>query len=138
MSRRALSDPQDLRVLLVDSITEVGPQDAGAIVVAASHGGTSSGGYALAVPLRAVFFNDAGIGKDEAGVAALAMLERHAVAAGAVSHLSARIGDVEDMWANGVLSRVNAPARREGVAPGATLHDAVRSLGAGVPVADGR
>ncbi|MGE5738867.1 MAG: hypothetical protein ACM34F_08230, partial [Betaproteobacteria bacterium] len=49
-----------LRVVIVDSITQLDPTDAGAIVVAASHGGVSSGEFALAVPLRAAFFNDAG------------------------------------------------------------------------------
>ena len=63
------------RVMAMDSITMVTPEDAGAIVVSGSHGGASSGAYALEVPLRAAFFNDAGIGKDEAGVVALQMLQ---------------------------------------------------------------
>ena len=57
-------------VLLVDSITQLEPGDAGAVAVSGSHGGVSSAQYALAVPLRLAVFNDAGIGKDEAGVAA--------------------------------------------------------------------
>lgn len=61
-------------ILIMDSITKVTPQDIGAIVVSASHGGASSGEFALEVPLKAVFFNDAGVGKDNAGIAALTML----------------------------------------------------------------
>ena len=45
------------RVIIMDSITKVTPEDAGAIVVCASHGGASSGEFALEVPLAAVFFN---------------------------------------------------------------------------------
>ena len=72
------------RVILMDSITKLAPKDAGAIVVCASHGGVSAAEVALVVPLRAVFFNDAGIGKDNAGIVARDMLEARSVAAGTV------------------------------------------------------
>ena len=62
-------------VLLVDSITQLEPGDAGLVAVSGSHGGVSSAQYALAVPLRLTVFNDAGIGKDDAGVAALDLLQ---------------------------------------------------------------
>ena len=75
-----------------------------------------------------MFFNDAGVGKDGAGIAALGMLERAQVPAGTVSHLSARIGDAEDMWQNGVLSHLNASALRSGLRSGERLQDAVGRL----------
>lgn len=115
-------------VILADSITKVEPEDAGAIFVSASHGGQSSGEFALAVPLSAVFFNDAGIGKDEAGIAGLGMLDARGVPACAVSHESGRIGDAADMWAHGVISRVNAAAAGRGARAGQTVQQAVRSL----------
>lgn len=115
-------------VLLMDSITKVSPEDAGAIVVSASHGGVSSGEFALAVPLAAVFFNDAGVGKDRAGIAALAMLQQRGVAAGTVGHASARIGDALDSWETGVISHLNEIALGLGLAPGERLRDAVRRL----------
>lgn len=115
-------------VLLIDSITQLVPADAGAVVVSGSHGGVSSARYALALPLRLVVFNDAGIGKDEAGVAALALLQRDGRAALAVAHTSARIGDAQDHWDHGVISRVNAAAAALGVAPGQTLRAAVLGL----------
>lgn len=116
------------RVLIIDSITKVDPRDEGAIVVSASHGGVSSGEFALAVPLRAVFFNDAGVGKDDAGIAALAMLQARGVAAGTVSHTSARIGDAQDMWDHGVISHVNEAARAMGLAPGQGLQAVLQRL----------
>src|SRR5262245_58365514 len=103
------------RVIVMDSITKVTPEDAGAIVVCASHGGTSSGEFALEVPLKAVIFNDAGVGKDNAGIAALDMLQKRGVAGATVAHTSGRIGDSLDMWENGVLSHVNAVARGAGL-----------------------
>lgn len=118
-------------VLIMDSITKVAPQDAGAIVVSASHGGASSGEFALEVPLKAAFFNDAGVGKDDAGIAALAMLQARRVAAGTVAHTSARIGDAQDMWDCGVISHVNDAARALGLQPGQPLQAALRRLAAG-------
>lgn len=117
-----------MRVVAMDSISLVAAEDAGAIVVSGSHGGTSSGEIALEVALRAVFFNDAGIGRDNAGIAALDMLQQRGIAAGAVAHTSARIGDARDCWENGVISRVNARARELGCAPGTQLRAALTAL----------
>jgi hypothetical protein len=120
------------RVVIMDSITKVTPDDAGANVIAASHGGTSSGEFALEVPLSSVFFNDAGVGKDSAGVAALAMLEARGIAAGTVSHQTARIGDSRDMWEQGVISHANTLAAKRGLQPGLRLKDALLAIvGAG-------
>lgn len=123
--KRVVADGPGGRVILVDSITQITPEDAGAIVVSGSHGGRSSGGYALEVPLAAVFFNDAGVGKDDAGIAALAMLQAAGVAAGTVASASARIGDATDTWESGVLSHVNEAASRLGLVPGGRLKEAL-------------
>jgi hypothetical protein len=123
------------RVVIMDSITKVIPDDAGAHVVSASHGGVSSGEFALEVPLSSVFFNDAGVGKDGAGIAALAMLEARGVAAGTVSHESAKIGDSQDMWDHGVISHANKSAVERGLVPGLKLKDA---LSAAVGASAGR
>ena len=116
------------RVLIMDSITKVVPEDAGTLVVSASHGGASSGEFALEVPLMAAFFNDAGVGKDDAGIAALAMLQQRGIAGGTVSHTSARIGDSQDTWYHGVVSHVNDEARALGIAPGQPLKETLTRL----------
>ena len=121
MLKKEVENRKGGRIILMDSITKLTPDDVGAIVVSASHGGMSSGEFALAVPLTAVFFNDAGVGKDDAGIAALEMLQQEGVAAGTISHSSARIGDSADMWSNGVISYVNPAARKLGLKPGANL-----------------
>jgi len=118
-------------VLIMDSITKVTPEDEGAIVVSASHGGASSGEFALEVPLKAAFFNDAGGGKDGAGLAALAMLQARGVAGGTVAHTSARIGDALDTWECGVISHLNEAARQLGLAVGEPLRTALQGLAAG-------
>ena len=128
MLRKTVKHEGGHPVILVDSITKIEQGDGGAIIVSASHGGQSSGEFALAVPLTAVFFNDAGIGKDEAGVAGLAMLDGRGVPACAVSHESGRIGDAADMWEHGVISRVNDAAAKKGARAGMAVQEAVRTL----------
>src|SRR5688572_5446133 len=85
--------PWGARVVLADSITEAAGDPGGAVIVSGSHAGASVVRYVLQAMPRLVVFNDAGIGRDEAGVVALAVLQDHGIAACAVSHASARIGD---------------------------------------------
>jgi hypothetical protein len=120
-----------LALALIDSITQVGPAQAGQVVVTGSHGGASVVPYARAVRARLYVFNDAGIGKDGAGIAALAELERDGIAACAVAHDSARIGEARDAWDHGVISAVNAPAATLGLAVGQRLREAAAPLTAG-------
>lgn len=116
------------RIILMDSITKVSAEDKGSFVVAASHGGTSSGEFALEVPLGLVVFNDAGIGKDQAGIASLAALDARGVACATVSHNSARIGDARDMWEHGVISRVNRAADAMGLRQGQAIKDVLPAV----------
>lgn len=115
-------------VVLMDTITKVAPAHAGCIVISGSHGGSSSAAFALVVSLRLAVFNDAGVGKDEAGVVALNLLQSAGMPAAAVSHLTARIGDAQDTWDSGVISRVNPAARAMGLAEGRRLQEAVLTL----------
>lgn len=128
MLKREIAGGPDGRVLLVDSITQLDADDAGAVVVCGSHGGASSGEVALRHGLRAVFFNDAGVGKDDAGIAALAMLQQRGVAGVAVSHTSARIGDALDAWQHGVVSFANDAARALGLQTGESTRAALARL----------
>jgi hypothetical protein len=107
-----------LNVRVVDSITELGPQDAGCLAVSGSHGGISSARYALAARPRLSIFNDAGVGKDEAGLAALPFLQSHGLAACTVAHSSARIGEAQSTLDEGIVSHVNALAQALGVVVG--------------------
>ena len=116
------------RVLLLDSITWLDGDDAGHIVVSGSHGGRSAGDYAILFPLALCCLNDAGVGKDRAGIVALDMLEARGTPAVAYGHTSARIGEARDAWENGIVTHANAPARALGFAPGQALRDAITRL----------
>lgn len=113
---------------IVDSITELLPRDLGCIAVSGSHGGISAAHYALAArPLLSVF-NDAGVGLDSAGIAALAFLQGQGLAACAVAHGSARIGEAKSTLDDGIVSHVNALAQALGVRPGQHCKAMVKTL----------
>jgi len=110
---------------VVDSITELGPHDEGCVAVSGSHGGLSSARYALvARPLLSVF-NDAGVGLNNAGLAALDFLQSHGLAACTVAHHSACIGEAQSTLRSGVVSAANADASTSGIQVGWTCQQAV-------------
>mgnify|MGYP006275144397 FL=1 len=118
---------------LLDSIALVatlGRASAGAVIVSGSHGGVSAASFVVDHPHRPriVFFNDAGIGKDRAGIAGLPMLEAIGVAACAYSHESARIGEAADGLAHGVVSHLNAGARALGIREGDRVQSVADTL----------
>lgn len=109
------------RLRVVDSITELGPTDAGSVAVSGSHGGVSSARYAIAArPLLSVF-NDAGVGRDGAGIAALDLMQAAGLAACTVGHQSARIGFAASTLHDGVVTHANALASALGVIVGIVL-----------------
>ncbi len=112
--------------LLVDSITEAVTNGAGRIVISGSHGGLSSGRYALQARPALVVFNDAGVGKGAAGIAALALLQDAGIAACAVAHSSACIGQAQSTLDDGVLSHCNPRAAALGLGAGQPLREALR------------
>lgn len=103
---------------------------AGRVVVCGSHGGHYVGQLAVSAAVRAILLNDAGIGRDEAGVAGLATCAAAGLAAVALHHTSCRIGNGADAFARGIVSRANWPAEALGVAPGMSAAEAARRLAA--------
>ena len=111
-----------------DSVTALGASVAEEVVVCGSHGGLISAYLAAEADVRAVILNDAGIGKHSAGVAGVAWLAGMGIAACAVDHRSARIGDGADMLASGVISMVNDVAASHGCLPGHSCREAALCL----------
>jgi len=126
----AAEQPGLRAIVGIDSIGGVVARDAGRVLVIGSHGGLHGDDPASALPVDAAgaFFHDAGIGRDDAGISRLPVLDARGVPAATVDHRSARIGDARSMWATGVLSRVNATAASRGLAVGMRVDDAARTL----------
>lgn len=118
-------------VWALDSIALARAEDRRAVLVSGSHGALIGGhrhGSGLDVEVFAALFNDAGGGKDGAGFSRLPVLDERGIAAGTVSHDTARIGDGRSTYDTGVLSRVNDIARRLDLKEGMTAREAVARL----------
>lgn len=132
-------------VIAVPSVTKLPLEADGAVVVGGSHGAVYAAYLSVKAGARAAIHNDAGIGRDEAGVSGLAWAQAHGMAMAAVLGSSARIGDGEDMLKRGVISRANTLAASCGVVPGQSAAEAVERLKAApwphtrpAPLAEGR
>jgi len=115
-------------VVVVDSITELGSADRGHVAVTASHGGRYGAYLAAALGLHGVVFNDAAVGRDGAGIVGLTQLEEFGIPAATIGHMTARIGDGQDTWTNGVVTYVNTAAERAGVTVGASCRVAAELM----------
>lgn len=127
---------------VVDSITKLGPDAAGAVAIAASHGGVYAGYAAARVALRGVIFSDAGVGLDRAGIASLPYLDALGMPAASVDYRAARIGDGADLAQRGTISFCNEAARALGCKAGqpalecAKLMLGAQTLSSGPPAYD--
>ena len=121
-----------LRLVCMDSISLVAEgEDDGQIVLSGSHCGivASQPHFVIGVDAAAAFFNDAGIGKDSAGITRLPALDARGIAGATVAAMSARIGDGRSTYSDGIVSRVNETARAAGIEPGMTAREAVTCIG---------
>jgi uncharacterized protein YunC (DUF1805 family) len=129
-ARRTLALPSGLDLRLLDSASLVGPEDAGAVVITGSHGGLVGGRpeRALKAAARLAAFNDAGVGIEGVGITRLPALEERGIAAVAVGHGTARIGETASTYGTGVISAANAAARALGLEEGMRLRAALDRL----------
>jgi hypothetical protein len=110
-------------IVLIDSAALVRPEDAGAIVVTASHGALIGGDpkKALQVDGFAGIYNDAGFGAEGCGITRLPALDARGIAGLTVAAASARIGQARSTFEDGIVSAVNARAAALGAIVGAKL-----------------
>lgn len=111
-------------VITIDSVTRLGADARDAVVLGGSHCGIYSAYIAAKSRVRAVILNDAGIGRDRAGVAGLSYLQALGVPAAVIFHRSARIGDGRDTQSRGVISYANEHGRLLGIEPGISAREA--------------
>jgi hypothetical protein len=118
---------EPILVVTAESVTQL-EDVAGKVLVAGSHGGIIAAYLGAKAGAHALVLNDAGLGKDRAGIAGLAWLEQIGMAAAAVSHWSARIGNGADMLARGVISHTNVYAALCGVVTGQSCGEAAARM----------
>ena len=118
----------NVTVLIFDSVTKLPPEADGAVVIGGSHAAVYAAYMSAKFGCRAAIHHDAGIGKDEAGIGGLDYAQKLGMAMAAVATASARIGDGQDIYARGVISRANALAAGCGVIPGMSCKEAAERL----------
>jgi hypothetical protein len=117
-------------VVCLDAAPMLLDEDAGRIVVTGSHAALFRGkpDDVVRPAVRAIFFSDAGIGLDGAGIARLPTLDARGIVAGTAAAASAEIGHSRSLYEDGVLSHVNAAARVLGGRAGLRIRDFVALL----------
>jgi hypothetical protein len=111
------------KVLALDAAPMLTPEDAGAIAITGSHAALFRGqpDNVIGPALLAIFFNDAGVGLDGAGINRLPTLDARNMAAGTVSAASAAIGDSRSGYEEGIISHLNRTAEAWGGVVGQPL-----------------
>lgn len=121
--------PSGRRIVALDSARWVDERNRDRdVVVPASYVGVLPARMMAVHRPRGVIGHDACVGKDGAGIAGLWYLEALGIPAATADGMSAEMGNGADLWAHGVISRVNYPAERCGVRPGMAVADAARLL----------
>ncbi len=117
------------RIATMDSARYVDSRNTGRdVVVTASYIGVLPARLMAPHKPRAVIGHDGGIGKDAAGIQGLYYLEALGIPAAAVEGDSAELGNGDDHYQSGVISRVNILAENCGVRPGQSVAEAALLL----------
>jgi len=128
LKKQTQTQIDDVSITVTDSITFLNESNAGDIVVCGSHGGVSAGHYAQKHRLKAVFFNDAGIGKNNAGIKSLESLSDAGIIACTVDCMSAEIFNGQDVLDNGIITVCNQLAKTRNINEKMTVKEAVKLI----------
>src|SRR5579862_6788310 len=123
----------EIKILTVASCSNVRDEHRGQVVVSGSYGGRYNAFNAAKWPVRAVIMNDAGVGKDDAGIVGLEFLDRIGMAAATADAMTCHIGDGDHMLAHGVISHVNKTAAALGCRVEQSVGDCAELMRAAVP-----
>lgn len=135
----------DVGIFTVSASSQVNASHRGQVIVSGSYGGEYNAFHAGKWGLRGVILNDAGVGKDEAGIRGIAYLEQIGLPAATADVNTCHIADGEHMLAHGRISYVNRFAIALGCEPGDTVHDCAERMRGGTiaigelsPIAGGK
>jgi hypothetical protein len=124
---------EPVKIMTVASCSNVRDEHRGHVIVSGSYGGRYNAYNAAKWPVRAVIMNDAGVGKDDAGIVGLPFLDRIGMAAATADAQTCHIGDGDHMLARGVISHVNQTAAALGCKPGQSVRDCAELMRAAAP-----
>jgi hypothetical protein len=112
-----------VKILTAASCSFVRDEHRSHVVVSGSYGGRYNAFNAAKWGVRGVIMNDAGVGKDNAGIRGLDFLDQINLAAATADAQTCHIGDGAHMLEHGVVSHVNRTAADLGCMPGQSVRD---------------
>ena len=116
-------------VVCTDSIAFTLPEDKDRnVLCTAGHTGRSVIGYFRDFRPWGFICSDGGIGKNNSGITALEVIEPDGIAGASVDALTARMGDGQSTYFDGVISAMNRIAAAKGVRIGQKASDAAKLM----------
>jgi len=116
------------KVIAMDSAAQMGQDETGQVVVVGSHGSSTAARHVAQYLPFGVISNDAGKGKNDAGISGLPVLEAMNILGATVDCMTARIGEGDDNYYSGIISDANDKAKSAGVQVGMTAIEAARIM----------
>ena len=121
--------PQGRCVVCTDSIAFALPEDRERnVLCTAGHTGRSVIDYFRRFRPWGFICSDGGIGKNGSGIAALEMVDADGIAGASVNAMTARMGDGQSTYFDGVISAANRTAHAKGVRVGQSAREAAALL----------
>jgi uncharacterized protein YunC (DUF1805 family) len=125
---KVVTGSEGRKIVVAESAADMDEGTRGVVFVNGSHCGVNVAAIAIQGGVAAVIGNDAGLGKNNAGIAALALLDEKGIPVAAVAAMTARIGSGLSTYEDGKVSAVNESARRLGVSVGMSAREAANKL----------
>ena len=116
------------KIVVADSAAGMDERSKGDVFVDGSHCGVNVGEMTLSTGMGAMIGNDAGMGKNDAGIVALKMCDERGIPAAAVAAISAKIGSGMSTYEQGKISVANETAKKMGVTAGMTAKEAADKM----------
>ncbi len=128
MAGQIIKQSGNRKIVVADSAAAMDESTKGDVFVDGSHCGINVGEMTIHSGVGAMIGNDAGMGKNDAGIAALKMCDEQGIPAAAVAAMSAKIGSGMSTYEQGQISVVNAAAKKLGVSAGMSAKEAANKL----------
>ncbi len=122
--QKIIKESGKTKLIIVDTTSDVQEGNDTDVIITGSHSGRNSSEYLAHLNIKGVIGNDAGMGKNNAGIAGLKILEEHGIPAAAVSSMSAKIGNGTSTYEQGRISAANELAQETGVVVGMSAKEA--------------
>lgn len=116
------------KIVVADSAAAMDESTKGDVFVDGSHCGINVGEMTIHSGVGAMIGNDAGMGKNNAGIVALKMCDEQGIPAAAVAAMSAKIGNGMSTYEQGEISVANETAKKIGVTAGMSAKEAADKL----------